>query len=201
MALRLALLSSLCVAAALAAADGDVPFYFSNVTGASQWTRPPAMPYFSEEGRAYWVHDGVPSWTAADPADRWASHWDDSGSQFFEHENGTVSWDRPVVYSWSVRSSLDHFWYNTQTRATQRERPAVLGHHSEEHNATFYVEHGVATWEAPPDSSWVEVSDPATQRVYYHNTKTSDVAWEAPPDSNVAWVKWFGEIDDKELLR
>ena len=75
----------------------------------------------------------------------------------------------------------------------------MLGHESEEHNATYYMKDGVATWEAPPDSSWVEVHDEATRRPYYSNPKTGDVTWEAPAHSNVAWTRWFSEVNEKEF--
>ena len=61
------------------------------------------------------MHDGVPSWTATEPRDRWTSQWE-GGSQFFVHENGTTTWDRPEVFGWSARSSVDSFWYNKVTQ-------------------------------------------------------------------------------------
>ena len=185
----------------VAACAADVPFFFNNVTGVSAWERPAHMPYFTE-GRPYWLSDNVPSWTAPEPADRWTPHASADGAQYFTHEDGTTSWDRPAVFGWSVRSSTEHFWYNRVTHATQNERPDVVGIDSAEHNATFYhVGDGETTWDAPDASSWVEVVDPATSRPYFHNQKTGDVTWDAPLDSNVAWIKWFKEIDSVSELR
>ena len=99
---------------------------------------------------------------------------------------------------WSVRSSISTFYHNVITSETTRDRPEVLGHHDEQHNATYYVDpkDNETTWEAPERAAWRESHSDEHNRVYFHNDVTGDVVWEPPADSNVAWHTHHDEMSE-----
>jgi len=98
---------------------------------------------------------------------------------------------------WTVKSSTTVFYHNVVTAETTRQRPAVLGHFDEEHNATYYVdEKNETTWDAPENAAWDESHSAEHDRVYFHNEKTGDVVWEPPADSNVAWHTHHDEMSE-----
>lgn len=196
--LRAVVVVGLAALASAAEPAKDVPFFFNNVTGESTWTRPPAMPLFDASGRPYWVVGGVASWEPANPADNWAPHTSPDGDTYFVNGAGETSWERPAVLGWSVRSNSSFFWYNSVTHATQHERPAVMGHHSEAHNATYYETAGGkdVTWDPPEDAAWRRVKDPDSGVEFFHNDVSKESTWDLPAVSSLAWAVWHTEVED-----
>lgn len=195
------LLASLAAAATASAAPADRVWFDNNVTREATWVRPPAMPYFAEDGTPYWLVGGEAAWVPADRGDAWRPRWAPDGRPFFERlDTQETTWERPASLGWTVRSATKKFYHNTVTEETTRERPAVLGHHSEEHNATYFEGgDGAATWDAPEDAAWREVHSEEHGRPFYHNDKTGDTVWEPPAHANVAWQEWFDSIDEREF--
>ena len=186
------------VAGATLPAEHDAPFYENNVTLDSSWERPSAMPHFAEDGRPFWVVDGVASWEPADAADGWRPRWSPDGHPFFESlSSGAVVWERPPSMGWTARSSKRSYYHNVVSGQTVDERPAVLGHLSEEHEGVpFFVgADGEPTWDAPEASAWETHHSEEHDRPFYHNPKTGDTVWEPPPHTNAAWQRWFHEVE------
>ena len=192
--LAVAVLAHVCGARAT-----EALFFHNNVTGVNTWTRPAEMPYFdADSGKPYWLINGEASWTPVDKELGWVVHWSDGAVPFFVNEalNLTV-WERPAVLGWSMRSSEKKFYYNTKTHETVRERPRDLGFHSEEHNATYYVDQdGDATWDAPEASAWEQHHDTEHNQPFYHNRVTGETVWEPPHDASVHWQEWFESVDE-----
>lgn len=180
----------------------DRVFFFNSVTGESRNERPPEMPIPTDDGHRYWVVDGEAVWT---PPEKWA--WIEreapDGTAFFENSvSGETQWERPEAAAWTARSSNRFFFYNRKTKETTRERPPVLGHHSEEHDATYYVdESGTATWDAPEKAAWTKHHSEEHSREFYSNSKTKESGWDFPDDSNLAWVKWHEEHHEEPRHR
>ena len=99
---------------------------------------------------------------------------------------------------WTARSSKRSYYHNVVSGETVSERPHhVMGHYSEEHDATYYIgRDGLPTWEAPEASSWEAHHSEEHDRPFFHNSKTGQTVWEAPADTNVAWQQWFHEVEE-----
>ena len=177
----------------------DAPFFENNVTQETTWERPANMPLFAEDGRPYWIVDGHASWMPAKQVDAWQPRWDPDGHPFFESlaTTGEATWERPPSMGWTARSSKRSYYHNVVSGETVSERPHVLGHHSEEHDATYYIgRDGLPTWEAPEASSWEAHRSEEHNRPFFHNPKTGETVWEAHADTNVAWQQWFHEVEE-----
>jgi hypothetical protein len=184
----------LLLALAGCAAASDV-FFYNTVTGATQWERPHEMPFRDEEGRPYWEVDGEARWVP--PTDwAWQEAHDPEGNEYYHNTiTGESAWSKPASAGWTARSADRYFFHNTVTGETTRERPHVMGHESEEHNATYYVSaSGEPTWHKPPAAAWSKATDKETGREYFSNDVTGEVVWLPPADSNVAWQKWHEEV-------
>ena len=98
---------------------------------------------------------------------------------------------------WTARSSKRSYYHNVVSGETVAERPPVLGHHSEEHGAAYFVgEDGQPTWEAPDASAWETHHSEEHDRPFFFNPKTGDSLWEPHADTNAAWQQWFHEADE-----
>lgn len=189
----LILLSLLCVVGA------QKIFFHNNVTGVNTWNRPAEMPLVDpESGRLYWVEAGEATWEPESEALRWVTHYTPDGSPYFSNsKTGATVWERPASLGWSARSADNKFYYNKVTKETTRVRPAELGHHDEERNATYFVDsEGLPTWDAPIESSWTTHHDKEHDRPFYHNSLTGDVVWELPPDAALNWQEWHDEAPE-----
>lgn len=176
-------------------------WFENNVTNEATWLRPPGMPYFAEDGAPYWLVGGEAAWVPANTSDAWRPRWGPDGHPFFEHlDTQETTWDRPASLGWTARSSSTKFYHNTATNETTRERPAVLGHHSDEYNATFYVEKdGSASWVEPAEAAWRKIHSDEHGRPFYHNDQTGETVWDPPANASVSWQEWFDAIDENEL--
>lgn len=182
----------LCLVTAVVASD---VFYYNTVSGATQWERPAEMPLRDQDGRAYWEVDGEARWV---PPTGWAweeAHDPDGHVYYHNTVTGETSWHKPEAAAWTARSAKRYFFHNTVTGETSRHPPAVLGHHDDVHNATYYNDgEGGATWDPPEASAWARAKDVHTGRDYFHNKRTGEATWEAPKNSNAAWRKWHEEV-------
>ena len=197
-------------------------FWFNNVTGASSWERPDAVPLTATDGEAkYWIVNGATTWEPpADFAWRAVPSTDPSHEgrvrtprpppypplahtlpqPYFENwVTKETSWERPAALAWSRRSQNKTYWWNIVTGETTRTAPIhAVGIETPEGH-TYYLDPktGEATWEAPEAAAWKEgqSEDPAhAGRAYWYNTVTKASVWERPADSNVAWQKTHDEI-------